>query len=125
MRGRVGLRLRSFVRRGALAPGGGRGLDIPKLALHEPPFIVDDSRPPVPDDLVERLDALMEAGKRGEAVAAFMTDSVGMPAEAIPAMRENPSWARMEAVANTLSYDSRIMADTLRGDPSPLIDGRR
>jgi pimeloyl-ACP methyl ester carboxylesterase len=96
------------------------GLDIPKLALHEPPFIVEDSRPPVPDDLVERLDELIEAGKRGEAVAAFMTDSVGMPAEAIPAMRENPSWARMEAVANTLSYDSRIMADTLRGDPSPL-----
>ena len=96
------------------------GLDIPKLALHEPPFIVDDSRPPVPDELVGNLDELIAAGKPGDAVAYFMTDSVGMPAEAIPAMRQNPSWTRMEAVAPTLAYDSRIMADTTRGDPSPL-----
>lgn len=96
------------------------GLDIPKLALHEPPFIVDDSRPPVPDDLVDRLDELIAAGKPGEAVTSFLTDSVGVPAKAIPAMRENPSWARMESVAHTLTYDSLIMADTMRGDPSPL-----
>jgi pimeloyl-ACP methyl ester carboxylesterase len=96
------------------------GLNIPKLALHEPPFIVDDSRPPVPDDLVEHLDELIAAGKPGDAVAYFMTDSVGVPAEALDGMRQNPSWARMEAVAHTLSYDSRIMADTTRGDPAPL-----
>ena len=35
-------------------------------------------------------------------------------------MRQNPSWARMTAVAQTLVYDSRIMADTTRGDPAPL-----
>ena len=35
-------------------------------------------------------------------------------------MRQYPSWARMEAVAHTLPYDTRIMADTMRGDPAPL-----
>jgi pimeloyl-ACP methyl ester carboxylesterase len=96
------------------------GLNIPKLALHEPPFIVDDSRPLVPDDFLGHLEALIAAGMPGDAVAYFMTDSVGMPAEAVPALRQNPSWARMEAVARTLVYDTRIMADTTRGDPAPL-----
>src|SRR5437016_1477690 len=36
-----------------------RGLAISKLALYEPPFIVDDSRPPVPEDYVSQLDALV------------------------------------------------------------------
>src|ERR1700675_2555861 len=48
------------------------GLDIPKLALHEPPFIVDDSHAPVPDDVVEHLDELIAADKPGDAVAYFM-----------------------------------------------------
>ena len=96
------------------------GLDIPKLALHEPPLIVDGSRPPVGGDFLEHLDELIAAGKRDDAVAYFMTDSVGMPAEAIPAMRQNASWGRMTVVAQTLAYDSRIMADTTRGDPAPL-----
>jgi pimeloyl-ACP methyl ester carboxylesterase len=96
------------------------GLAIPKLALHEPPFIIDDSRAPVADDLVDNLEALIAAGKPDDAVAYFLTDSVGMPAETIPGMRQNPSWARMTAVAPTLAYDSRIMADTTRGYPAPL-----
>jgi hypothetical protein len=29
--------------------------------LHEPPFIVDDSRPPVPDDFGDHLDELIAA----------------------------------------------------------------
>src|ERR1700682_5625441 len=31
------------------------GLSITKLALYEPPFVVDDTRQPVPDDFVEQL----------------------------------------------------------------------
>jgi pimeloyl-ACP methyl ester carboxylesterase len=96
------------------------GLAIPKLALHEPPLIVDDSRPPVADDLVDHLEALIAAGNPGDAVASFMTDSVGVPAEAVAGMRQSPSWAQMEAIGHTLVYDSRIMGDMLRGDPAPL-----
>ncbi len=38
---------------------------IEKLALYEPPFILDDSRPPVPQDYVPHLNELIAAGRRG------------------------------------------------------------
>src|SRR5262245_23799820 len=41
---------------GALAlEAANRGLAIAKLALYEPPFIVDDSRPPLPQDYMAQL----------------------------------------------------------------------
>src|SRR5919109_1339349 len=45
---------------------------VTKLAVYEPPFIVDDSRPPLPDDYVEHLEELVGAGRRGDAVAYFL-----------------------------------------------------
>src|SRR2546430_3569576 len=39
---------------------------IKKLALYEPPFIVDDSRPPIPKDDVARLTELVSSDRRGE-----------------------------------------------------------
>lgn len=92
---------------------------VAKLAVYEPPFIVDDSRPPVPEDYVEHLIELVSAGRRGEAVAYFMTDAVGVPAEMVAQMRESPMWPGLEAVAHTLAYDGIIMADTMRGKPLP------
>ena len=43
------------------------GVPIGKLVLYDPPFIVDDSRPPVPSDYVTRLNELVGAGRRGDA----------------------------------------------------------
>src|SRR5512136_3089047 len=45
-----------------------RGLAITRLALYEPPFIVDNSHPPVSADYVARLNQLVAAGRRGDAV---------------------------------------------------------
>jgi hypothetical protein len=39
------------------------GQPITKLALFEPPFVVDDSRPPLPADYVGRLDAVVADGQ--------------------------------------------------------------
>jgi len=36
-----------------------RGLAIEKLALYEAPFIIDNSRPPTPDDFVAQLNTLI------------------------------------------------------------------
>jgi pimeloyl-ACP methyl ester carboxylesterase len=93
---------------------------IAKLALYEPPFIVDDSRPPLPDDYVEHLDRLVAAGRRGDAVAYFLTLGPGVPEEQVEGMRGQPFWARMESVAHTIAYDGRIMGDTTSGSPEPL-----
>ena len=92
---------------------------ITKLALYEPPFIIDDSRPPAPRDYAKQLTELVSSGRRGEAVEYFMTE-VGTPAEMVAQMRQSPMWPGLEAVANTLSYDITIIGDTESGDPLTL-----
>lgn len=96
-----------------------RGLAIKKLALYEPPFIVDESRPPLPKDYVTQLNEMVAAGQRGDAVAFFMTKAVGMPAEAIVPMRQTPFWPTLEAAAHTLAYDGTIMGNTMSGHRLP------
>ncbi len=91
---------------------------ITKLALYEPPFNIDDSRPPLPQDAAAQLTRLVSSGRRGEAVEYFMTQ-LGLPAEMIAQMRHSPMWPGQEAVAHTLAYDVTIMGDTQRGDPLP------
>ena len=62
------------------------GLGITKLALHEPPFTVDGGDPLQRRDYAERLQALLSAGRRGEAVEWFLSNA-GVSAEALAAMR--------------------------------------
>lgn len=90
-----------------------RGLapKIKKLALWEPPYIVDNSRPPVPPDYKEQLSRLLAAGRRGDMVELFMTQAVGMPAEFVAPMRQAPFWAAQEALAHTLIYDATLTGD--------------
>ncbi len=92
---------------------------ITKLALYEPPFIIDDSRPPAPEDYAQHLTLLVSSGRRGEAVEYFMTE-VGTPAEMVAQMRQSPMWSGLEEVAHTLAYDITIIGNTQRGDPLPL-----
>ena len=93
---------------------------IAKLALYEPPFIVDDSRSLLPADYVEHLGDLVSRGRRGDAVAFFLTRGVGVPAEIVVGMREQPFWSSFETMAHTLAYDGTIMGDTMGGSPAPL-----
>lgn len=95
------------------------GLPIKRLALFEPPFVVDGSRPPLPADYVERLDAAVAAGRPGDAAAIFMTDAVGGSAEDVEGLRKSEFWPIMEAVAPTIAYDGRIMGTTMSGNPLP------
>jgi pimeloyl-ACP methyl ester carboxylesterase len=95
------------------------GLDVPRLAVYEPPFVVDGSRPPLPDDYVEQLDRLVSKGRRDEAAEYFLTQAAGVPAEFVAPMRDDPSWSVIEGVAHTLAYDGRIMGDTMSGKRLP------
>ena len=95
------------------------GLPITKLALYEPPFVVDDTRNPVPDDFVGQLGELVATGRRSDAAQAFMTIGANVPAEVVAAMRQAPFWPATEAAAHTLVYDGAIMAGTMSGKPLP------
>ena len=110
------VRVRSLVGRGARARGRARDPGILKLVLYEPPFIVDDSRPPLPDDYVAHLKALAATDRRGEAVEYFMTTARRRAAEAIASVRESPFWPSLEAM-RTLWYDGAIMGDGMVGKP--------
>ena len=92
---------------------------VTKLALYEPPFIVDDSRPPLPEDYVQQLNELIAADRRGDAVEFFMTRAVGVPTEYLAPMQSDPMWKEFEAVAHTLAYDGTVMGDTMSGRPLP------
>lgn len=94
------------------------GLPVTKLALYEPPFIVDDSRS-LPGDYRKRLAELVAEDRRGDAVEYFMTVAVGLPPENVAGLRQAPHWAGFEAVAHTLPYDAELMEGTLDSRPLP------
>ncbi len=96
-----------------------RGLGIDKLALYESPFVVDDSRPPVADDYLERLQKLVALDRRGEAIKLFMREGVGLPAVFVAMMRLMPAWSKLKAVAPTVVYDAAIVDDFQKGQPLP------
>jgi pimeloyl-ACP methyl ester carboxylesterase len=87
-----------------------RGLAINKLAVYEPPYIIDDTRSR-PDRLAERVGALVASGRRGDAVKLFLTEGPQLPQAAIAAMEASPGWPALEAIAHTLPYDAAICAE--------------
>ena len=108
-----------------------RGLPVSRLALWEPPFIVDGSRPPVPKDWGRRVEELVAAGRPGDALAYWMTTVVGAPAEAVDSMRGAPFFTAMEPSAHLLVRDAALLGDfSLPGErlravttPTLLLDG--
>ncbi|HET6920101.1 MAG TPA: hypothetical protein VFI46_11630 [Jiangellaceae bacterium] len=61
---------------------------------------------------VAQLAELLDADRRGDAIALFMK-SIGLPGEMIAGIRHAPMWSGMEALAHTLAYDAIIMGDSL------------
>jgi pimeloyl-ACP methyl ester carboxylesterase len=100
--------------------GAARGLPIRKLVLYEPPFLVDDSRSPMPEDFESRLRAFVAAGRRGDAVECFWQEALQMPPEAIASARKTPMWPGLEALAHTLLYDQAIAGPYQTGRPLPV-----
>jgi pimeloyl-ACP methyl ester carboxylesterase len=87
-----------------------RGAPVRRLAMWEPPFI-PEGFPRPPEDQVEQYERLVSEGRRGDAVEYFMSKVVGLPPEFVDGARQEPWWAATEALAHTLAYDARIMAD--------------
>jgi len=84
------------------------GLPIRRLALYEPPYMVDQGGRRPPADFEAQLKDLIASGHRGDAVRLFMK-IVGVPAIFVSLMRFFPMWPRLEAVAHTLPYDAAVM----------------
>ena len=92
------------------------------LALYEAPFVVDDSRPPVPADSVTQVTDFLARSRRGAAVRFFLREAARVPAVFVALMPLMPAWGKLKAVAHTLPYDLTIMAGDQQG--RPLASGR-
>jgi pimeloyl-ACP methyl ester carboxylesterase len=88
-----------------------RGLAITRLALYDLPLSAEDARIERPEDLAARLADLVEADRRGDAVALFQTEGVGLPSEVVAQLRQAPFWPALEAMAHTLVYETEIVGD--------------
>ena len=100
------------------------GVSMQRLALYEPPFMVDDSRALPPADYASRLTTALAQGRRGDALELFMTIAVQTPPDAVAQMRQSPYWSGMEAMAGTLAYDQAVMEGTMTGGPLPAAWAR-
>jgi pimeloyl-ACP methyl ester carboxylesterase len=95
-----------------------RGLAVTRLALYEPPLVVDDTHPPIPSDFLTRLNEAVGSNRRSDAVRMFMK-LVGVPAVFVGLMRFLPVWKKLASVAHTLPYDITIVKDYQQGTPLP------
>jgi pimeloyl-ACP methyl ester carboxylesterase len=95
-----------------------QGVPMERLAAYEAPFILDDTHAPNDPALPQRLQALVDDGRRGDAVRLFMK-TVGAPAPMIAMMRVLPVWKQLIAVAHTLPYDLGMVIGFEQGRPLP------
>ena len=82
---------------------------ITRLALWEPPYHVGDSAPRLPGDFAGQLDRLVEAGRRADAVELFLVRAAQVSPQGVAGMRGHASWPAMEAAAQSLAYEARVM----------------
>ncbi len=71
----------------------------------------DCARGRLREDLAARPTGLVEADRRGDAVALFQTEGVGLPADVVAQLRQAPFWPALEAMARTLEYETKILGD--------------
>jgi pimeloyl-ACP methyl ester carboxylesterase len=104
----------------ALDAAAALGSRIKRVFIYEPPFIVDNSRPPMPDDLIQEVTALTSTGRRSDAVKLFFAKGMGIPDPAVNLMRLfMPGWSKMAGMAHTVRYDLTILEGTQAGKPLP------
>ena len=95
------------------------GVPMTRLAVYEPPFVVDGTRPPFPEDYADMLARLVGSGDRAGAVDLLLVEALGVPAEHLGALRHDPNWPAMLALAHTLVYDATLQRGLDRGRPLP------
>jgi pimeloyl-ACP methyl ester carboxylesterase len=89
------------------------GVTITRLAMYEPPYIVENGIPRSYKAAKTHLEDLLSAGDRAGAVRFFLTEIYGAPRTFVYMMPliMRSAWKRNESVAPTLSYDLTLLED--------------
>jgi pimeloyl-ACP methyl ester carboxylesterase len=102
------------------------GSKVSRLALFEPPFIVDSSRAPISPDFERRVADHLTAGRRNDVVRLLFREAMGIPGWGVFLMRWlMPGWGKMAAMAPTLPYDLAALRGTQDGRPLPAARWNR
>jgi pimeloyl-ACP methyl ester carboxylesterase len=92
---------------------------VARLALYEPPYGQD---PALFAKQKHGIAATVATGKPGDAAELHLT-GIGMPREALDAMKKSPQWAAMAKIDFTLTYDYEILGDgAVPADTARAID---
>lgn len=94
------------------------GVGATKLALYEPPLIVDGTHAPAPESALAEMRHMIAEDRRGDAVTAFMR-SVDVPGFGIVMMKLLPVWKKLKGVAHTLPNDLVLVDGLRQGRPLP------
>jgi pimeloyl-ACP methyl ester carboxylesterase len=90
------------------------------LIMYEPPFIIDNNRPPMPEDFAGQVMKLVSSDRRSDAVKLFFNKGMGIPAVFVTMMRLfMHDWSKMVEIAHTIPYDLAILSGTQSGQPLP------
>ena len=77
---------------------------VKKLAMYEAPYNDDEAAQQAWKEYVKQLRALLDAGRKGDAVGLFMM-LVGASADQVEEIRQTPMWTLWESIGHTLAYD--------------------
>ncbi len=94
------------------------GVAATHLFLSEPPFRFGEDEPA--DDLPERLQALVDAGRPGDAVTLFQREGVGLPEAVIEEIRSSPMFARLLPLAPSTVHDATLTRAVSTPTPAML-----
>jgi pimeloyl-ACP methyl ester carboxylesterase len=92
------------------------GLSFKKLALYEAPYIVDDSRRPIPQDYLQTLEKFIAAGENGKALNYFLKAGAGLPAYVVLMMRLMPVWKQVKSIVDTVIFDTLAIGSNGSGE---------
>ncbi len=85
------------------------GLPAAGIVAYEAPFLNEDT--PLPSvDPADHIRQLVSSGRRGEAVAFWMSEVVGLPDEMLAQMEGAPWVKALEPLTPTLPYDLAVSA---------------
>jgi pimeloyl-ACP methyl ester carboxylesterase len=104
----------------ALDAGSALADRIVRLALYEPPLIVDNSRPAVSAALPDEIFRLVDARRSSEAVKLFFRSGMGISPVSLAFLRLMPGWSKSVAMARTAAYDVTILRGLQSGRPLPV-----
>lgn len=86
------------------------GLPVGKIAVYEVPYSIGEAASQRWHEYVQRLRALLDQGRRGDAFALFMR-MAGASEEMVGSARSSPVWPGCETIAPTLAYDAAFLGD--------------